>query len=113
MLEFHPNLEILLKSYHLLTKKFPVKLIPVPYPVQDSFSVSFDYKQNPDYFSFKSSEELVTFGEYDLVRDVGSQTININPVKFDAALNKIKVYSKIVFKVNFSSSGSYIFKTCG
>ncbi len=106
MLEFHQNLETLLKYSHLLIKKFLDRLIPVPYPVHDTFSVSFDYKQNSNYFSFKSDEDIVTFGEYGLVRDVGTQTININPVKFDAALNKIKVYSKIVFKVNFNNSGT-------
>ena len=93
--EFGNTIEVLSFAY----KEIFGQLIPVPYPVKDTFSVSFDYKQNSNYFSFKSDEDLVTFGEYGLVRDVGSQTININPVKFDAALNRIKVYSKIVFKV--------------
>ena len=99
--EFGNTLEVLSFAY----KEISGQIIPVPYPVQDSFSVSFDYKQNPDYFSFKSSEELVSFGDYGLVRDIGSQTININPVKFDAAINKIKIYSKITFRINFSGSG--------
>ncbi|MFZ1518321.1 MAG: type IX secretion system sortase PorU, partial [Ignavibacteriaceae bacterium] len=78
---------------------------PVPYPVKDSLSVSFEYKQNAEYFSFISDENLVTFGEFGLIRDVGTQTININPIKFEATTNKIKIYSKIIFKINFGSNG--------
>ena len=99
--EFGNTIEVLSYAY----KEIFGQIIPVPYTIYDSLSVSFNYKQNSEYFSFKADEDLVTFGDYGLVRDVGSQTINISPVKFDAALNKIKVYSKIVFKVNFNNSG--------
>ncbi|HEX9251899.1 MAG TPA: C25 family cysteine peptidase, partial [Ignavibacteriaceae bacterium] len=86
-------------------KELSGQILPVPYPVQDTFSVSFDYKQNSDYSGFKSIEDIVTFGEYGLLRDVPMQTINISPIKFDPASNKIKLYTKIIFRIDFSNQG--------
>ena len=99
--EFGNTIEILSSMY----KEVSGKLMPIPYPVFDTLSVSKEYKQNENYFSYQSAEDLVTFGEFGLVRDVGSQTINILPVKYDASQNKIKLYTKITFKINFSNPG--------
>jgi hypothetical protein len=99
--EFGNTIEILSSMY----KEISGKLLPIPYPVFDTLSVSNEYKQNENYYSYQSTEDLVTFGEFGLVRDVGSQTINILPVKYDALQNKIKLYKKIIFKINFSSPG--------
>lgn len=99
--EFGNTIEVLSTLY----KEISGQLIPVPYPIEDTLSVSFEYKQNAEYFSYIPDENLVTFGDFGLIRDVGTQTININPIKFDAAANKIKIYSKIIFKVSFSSKG--------
>ena len=99
--EFGNTIEVLSSSYKELTGQ----LIPVPYPVQDTFSVSFEYKQNSEYSSFKLNEEIVTFGEFGLMRDVPLQTINISPIKFDAATNKIRLYTKIIFRIDFSNQG--------
>lgn len=49
---------------------------------------------------------MVTFGEFGFIRDVPSQLIKISPVKFDASSNIIKLYSRIVFKINYSNSGT-------
>ena len=107
--EFGNTIEVLSTVY----KEISGQLIPVPYPVQDTFSVSFEYKPSSEYYSSKSDENIVNFGSFGLVRDVGSQDISINPVKFDAAFNKIKLYTKIVFKVNFANSGLKSTKPAG
>ena len=90
--EFGNTLEVLSSSY----KEISGSIIPVPKPIQDTFSVSYEYRKNSEYFSFKSDEELISFDEYGLVRGVGSQTIDINPIKFDAALSKIKLYLSLI-----------------
>ena len=46
--EFGNTIEVLSFAY----KEISGQIIPVPYPVKDTFSVSFDYKQNSNYFSF-------------------------------------------------------------
>ncbi len=99
--EYGNNIEVLSSMY----KEITGKLLPIPYPVFDTLSFSNEYKQNENYYSYQSVEDLVTFGEFGLVRDVGSQTISILPVKYDAARNKIKLYTKIIFKINFSKQG--------
>ncbi len=100
--EFGNTIEILSTMY----KEISGQLIPVPFPVEDSMSISFEYKKNSEYELYKSNDELVTFGEFGFVRDVPSQLIKVSPIKFDAGLNRIKLYSSIVFKVNFGPSGS-------
>src|SRR5574338_1144042 len=100
--EFGNTIEVLSSFYKELTGQ----IIPVPTPVSDTLGSSFEYKQNSEYNNFKSDDDLVTFGDFGLVRDVPVQTISINPIKFDALLNKIKIYNKIIFKINFSNSGS-------
>jgi hypothetical protein len=99
--EFGNSIEVLSSMY----KEISGQLLPVPYPVQDTFSVSFDYKPNSEYSAFKSNEDIITFGEFGLLRDVPSQTINLSPVKFDAVSNKIKLYTKIIFRIDFSNQG--------
>jgi hypothetical protein len=99
--EFGNTIEVLASSY----KEISGSIVPVPKPVQDTLSVTYEYNKNTEYFSYKSDDELISFEDYGLVRGVGSQTISINPVKFDAAQNRIKLYSKIIFKINFSSNG--------
>lgn len=98
--EFGNTIEVLSSSY----KEISGSIVPVPKPVQDTLSVTYEYKKNTEYFSYKSDDELISFEDYGLVRGVGSQTISINPIKFDAAQKRIKLYSKIIFKINFSSN---------
>jgi len=99
--EFGNTVEILSSSY----KEISGQIIPIPFLEPDSQYFSYVYKTNQEYSSFRSDEELASFGEFGLVRDVRTQILNLAPVKFDAALNKIKLYTKIVFRVNFSRTG--------
>lgn len=48
-------------------------------------------------------QELVTFDEYGLSRDLQIQTIRINPVKYNPDNSEITLYSKIVFRISFGS----------
>ena len=99
--EFGNTIEVLSTSY----KEISGQLIPVPSPVEDTLAIAFEYKKGNDYQSYKSNEDLVTFGEFGIMRDVPSQLIEISPVKFDVSSNTIKLYSRIVFKINFGPSG--------
>lgn len=100
--EFGNSIEVLSTIYRQINGQ----LTPIPTPIPDTFSVAFDYKLTPEYYSYQPKDDLVSFGEFGFRRDIGSQTIIIRPIKFYPQENKIILYSKIIFKVNFSSAGN-------
>ncbi len=100
--EFGNTIEVLSSAY----KEIPGQIIPNPYIAPDSQSFSYNYKKDINYNSFKSNGELVSFGEFGLLRDVNTQVVKIFPVHFDASINKIKLYTQIIFKINFSNSAT-------
>lgn len=99
--EYGNTIEILSSAYKILDGN----LLPVPEVVPDTISFSFKYSRGTEYNLTRSSDELVEFGEFGLIRDVGTQVVNILPVKFDQVNGKIKLYTRIVFRINFVNSG--------
>lgn len=91
--EFGNTIEVLSTMYNEISGQ----LIPVPFPIEDTLSIAFEYKKNNEYSLYKADDDLVTFGEFGFIRDVPSQLIKISPVKFDATSNIIKLYSRVVF----------------
>ncbi len=100
--EFGNTIEVLSSAY----KEIPGQIIPIPYTEPDSQLFSYNYKKSLNYSSFNSGEDLISFGEFGLLRDINTQIVTISPVKFNASLNKIKLYTKIIFRVNFSNSAT-------
>jgi hypothetical protein len=99
--EFGNTIEILNTVY----KEFAGKLKPIPFPVPDSISYYLEFKTTPQYYSYQQEEEVIKFGEFGLVRDVGTQTIILKPIKYDPNRNLIRLYTKIIFKINFAPNG--------
>lgn len=99
--EFGNTIEVLSTAYQEVSGQ----IIPVPYRQKDSVGVSFDFNKNEEYALYESKEDLASFGEFGLVRDVYSQSIQIFPIKFIAAQNKIRLYTKIILKIYFSPNG--------
>jgi hypothetical protein len=100
--EFGNTIEVLSSAY----KEIFGQLIPIPYLKPDSQFFSYDYRKNSNYSSFNSDEDLISFGEFGLSRDVSTQILTVSPVKFYASLNKMKLYTKIIFRINFSGAGT-------
>ena len=99
--EFGNTIEVLSTVY----KEMFGQLIPVPFRDTDSLSSSFDFRKNSGYDFYEPKEDLVSFGEFGLIREVFSQSINLSPIKFYPAQNRIRIYTKIIFKINFSPNG--------
>ena len=59
------------------------------------------------YFDYEDHPELVTFGDFGITRGIKNQTVKIFPVRFDPVKRKIKLYKRIVFRVNFSKGGTF------
>ncbi len=71
---------------------------------KDSISVSAKYAHLSDNTVFEN--DLITFGEYGLIRSLPVQTIKIYPVAVDNNTNSVKIYNSIVFKITYSSTAS-------
>ncbi len=97
--EFGNTIEILGSS----SIKMKGLIVPIPKFVKKGISPSPEYEIGPDYYNYKDGSDLVSFGDFGLVRNLPVQTIQINPVKFDPTGQSITLYKTIRFKVNFSS----------
>ncbi|HEY7750906.1 MAG TPA: C25 family peptidase propeptide domain-containing protein, partial [Ignavibacteriaceae bacterium] len=82
------------------------KLLPVPEPVKNGNMMTMNYKVNPDYYKYNDYPDLVAFGDFGILRGLNTQTIRILPVKFNPSTNKIRLYTYILFQINYSPVGS-------
>ncbi|MCP5062126.1 MAG: type IX secretion system sortase PorU, partial [Ignavibacteriae bacterium] len=94
--EFGTNIKVLSSEFTSIDGK----IIPTPTVIKKEKFQSYNYVESSDYNKFSNSE-LVSFGEFGLVRDLSVQTINVHPIQFDAVNNKILKYNKIVFQITF------------
>ncbi len=97
--EFGNTIEILGTS----SVKMKGLIIPTPKFVKQGISPSPVYEMGTDYYNYKEQSDLVSFGDFGLVRNLPVQTIKISPVKFDPMGQSITLYKTIRFRINFSS----------
>jgi len=98
--EFGNTVEILSTS----VEEIDGKIIPIPALVKDGELNSYKYEINEKYFSSLPVDQIISFGEFAIVRGLPVQYFLINPVLFSPVENKIKLYTKIVFRINYSSN---------
>ncbi len=101
--EFGNTIQILSSEYEYIDGK----LSPICKPDYKNGNVSFNYTEN--YSGFATNENLVEFGDFGNTRGLFSQTIIVRPIKYDNSTNKIKLYKKIRFQINFSSNNNLSF----
>ncbi|MBZ0198293.1 MAG: hypothetical protein K8H86_00380, partial [Ignavibacteriaceae bacterium] len=99
--EFGNTIKIVNYSYKFLAGK----LLPVatPHKTESNFS-EYSYEPSADYYNAAEEGELVTFDKYGLIRSLPVQTFLIKPVYYNPAENRIKIYTKIVFQINYASA---------
>jgi len=78
-------------------------IAPVPKPEKDGKITNLVYEIGSSYNNYKAPDELISFGEYGLMRSVPVQKIIISPVEYKPGSGILKLYTKIVFRINFSS----------
>lgn len=86
-------------------KKVAGKIKPIPNVIRKNNLPSYQYIESENYSEF-SNYELVSFGEFGLVRDQMVQHINISPIQFNAENNEIQLLNKIIFQINFSQTNN-------
>jgi hypothetical protein len=97
--EFGNTIEIINTQYKLLSGK----IVPKPKMVKEGNLYGFIHEISERYYE-EPSEEIVTFGDFGISRGSKIQGIKILPVKFDPDRDEIKLYTKILLKINYSTS---------
>jgi hypothetical protein len=97
--EFGNSIKVLSSSY----KQIDGSIIPVPKYEKENFLDGMKYEIAPDYYNYEDFPELASFGDYGIARGLGTQDIRLFPVKFDVNTNTIRLYSKIVFQIDYGN----------
>lgn len=87
-------------------KEIDGKITPRQSIEKDKLLETITYNVSPEYNNYVDFPELVSFSDYGISRGLGIQTIRIFPVKFDVNTNTIKLYSKIVFQIDYGFNQS-------
>jgi len=98
--EFGNSIRILNSFY----KEVDGKVIPISSLEKEKELDAVKYEISPEYYNYADYPELTSFGDYGISRGLPLQTIRIFPIKFDVNSNKIKLYSKIVFRIDYGYS---------
>jgi len=81
-------------------KEINGKLAPLPGLERDGNLNRDVYKVGANYYKYRPGDEVVTFGNFVHIRSIKVQTVKILPVKFFPNTGKIRLYNKIVFRIN-------------
>ncbi len=103
------TIQIISSSY----KEINGNIIPKPQMVKEGKLNTFVYKVGDNYRSQPKSFSLISFGEFGISRGIKTQSLILSPVQFNSSTNTIRLYSNIVFKVNFSSNQKISSKPAG
>lgn len=98
--EFGNSIKILSSSF----KEISGRVRPAASFENDTFLDAVNYSISPQYNSYEDFPELISFGDYGISRGLGVQSIRIFPVKFDVNTNSIRLYSKIVFQIDYGNA---------
>jgi len=98
--EFGNSIKVLSSTYKVINGK----VIPIPIYQKENFLDVAKYEVSPEYYNYLDFPELASFGDYGIARGLGVQDIRLFPVKFDVNTNTIKLYSKIVFQIDFGNA---------
>ncbi|NWF90649.1 MAG: hypothetical protein HXY50_14465, partial [Ignavibacteriaceae bacterium] len=79
------------------------KILPIFFPRKHGDISSTRIELTEDYKNSEFSNDVISFGEFAIVRGMPFQYFNIRPVAFSAASNRIKLFNKIIFRINFNS----------
>ncbi len=94
------TIQILSSEYKTLNGN----ISPKPEMIKGKQLNEFVYKLKSGYYNYKPNTELLSFGEYGMLRSIPVQTINISPVEYNPVQNTIKLYTKIIFQIKFTTN---------
>ncbi len=80
------------------------KIIPKPKMVEDEELNATFYQVSDEYFNYKAPQELAAFSDFGIVRGLSFQAVSVYPIIYDAATGLIKLYTSIVFRINYTNT---------
>jgi hypothetical protein len=98
--EFGNSIRVLSSTF----KEINGKALPIASYEKENFLDVAKYEISPEYYNYVDFPELASFGDYGIARGLGVQDIRLFPVKFDVNTNTIKLYSKIVFQIDYANA---------
>jgi hypothetical protein len=98
--EFGNSIKILNSVY----KEIKGKVIPTSSFEKENLLDAVKYEISPEYYNYIDYPELASFGDYGISRGLAIQTLRLFPVKFDVNTNTIRLYSRIVFQVDYGNA---------
>ncbi len=103
------TIQILNSSFKILEGS----IVPKPKFIKKGKFADYVYEVGNKYSNYVSSEDIVKFGKFGLMRSIPVQSIIISPVVFNAGQRSIKLYTKITFQINFSQHQTLAAKPAG
>ena len=102
--EFGNTIEVISAEY----KEIEGLILPKPKMVPNGEVNKNEYTTGVDYYQYQAPDELVMFGDFGITRGMNNQTIRLLPVKFNPEQRKIRLYKKIIFRINYTGVGKYV-----
>jgi hypothetical protein len=79
------------------------RILPKPKLVKDKELHNVVYETSADYNNYKDHPEVATFSDFGIVRGLKTQVVSVYPVRYDVVSGLIKLYTRIVFRINFAN----------
>ncbi len=98
--EFGNTIEIVSTEF----KTLKGNISPVPKLILEGETPHFEYIIGESYYTDEIFDIPVKFGEYGISRNLPIQQVRIAPVHFSLFQNNIKQYTRIVFRINFTTT---------
>ncbi|HSR16615.1 MAG TPA: C25 family peptidase propeptide domain-containing protein, partial [Ignavibacteriaceae bacterium] len=88
--EYGNTIEVLNSAY----KEITGKLLPNGKPRMEKEMLVPEYLVGENYNAYRNDEELVSFGDFEIMRGIPTNNFLIKPVKFYPLENRILIYNK-------------------
>jgi hypothetical protein len=98
--EFGNSIKVLSTSYRQINGM----VMPAASYEKENFLNAVKYEVSPEYFIYTDFPELASFGDFGILRGLDVQTIRLFPVKFDVSTNTIRLYSSIIFQIDYGNA---------
>ncbi len=74
---------------------------------------NYEYQISNDYYNYKPIQDIISFGKYGIMRGIPVQCFTLYPVIFYPSSNTIRLYTKIIFQINYSNQQALASKPAG
>jgi len=107
--EYGNTVQVISSSFNIINGS----LLPKPKFTKSGKMNDYEYQAADGYMNYKPGSEIISFGDYGIMRGIHVQRFNISPVYFEPSQNLIRLYTKIIFRINYSNAQTISNKPAG